>query len=574
MNDESKVEQQTSPSLTRRALTGAAVAGGLSAVVAGAVQGSPAPRGGSGVVEQIGTPGAPIDYLFPVTQEPVTFKILATTSTQIEDLETNAFTAWYEEKTGVHLEWEIVSAEEATTSLNVRLASGDLPDLIMGFTINRELLQLYGSQGIFLPLNDLIDEHGKEIARAFNEYPLFRPSITASDGNIYAFPELNDCFHCKVPAKLWVYKPWMDALGLEVPTTVDEYQALLKAIKDNDPNGNGSADEIPLTSYITPTAAAGAFPDYLMNAFGYAPRRPRLILQDGVVTPAYTQEYWKAGVKWMAQLYAEGLIPSEAFVQDQTQMRGQGNSPDAPLVGSVPALYPGSFMDIDSINGGRWTEYVAIPPLTGPDGYRYAVHYPYDGFNAGKLIITSACQHPDVAVKWADAFYNLEITMRSQEGNLDEHWRWALPDEVGIDGKPAIWKRLGSWDGAQNFCWRQHAPSYRSSAFRLGEATAPEDVNKSLEPILYRESVNNYAPHAVPTEWVLPPLFLSAEDSNIVADAGAQIDLYVEQTVALAVTGQFDIEGQWEEYLGTLEQMGLPQLIDAYQRTYDASNSA
>jgi putative aldouronate transport system substrate-binding protein len=99
-------------------------------------------------------------------------------------------------------------------------------------------------------------------------------------------------------------------------------------------------------------------------------------------------------------------------------------------------------------------------------------------------------------------------------------------------------------------------------------------VNKSLEPILYRESVNNYAPHAVPTEWVLPPLFLSAEDSNIVADAGAQIDLYVEQTVALAVTGQFDIEGQWEEYLGTLEQMGLPQLIDAYQRTYDASNSA
>jgi putative aldouronate transport system substrate-binding protein len=564
--------------VSRRTFSTAAVAAGVTGAAYASTQASPSPKtGGNIAVEQLSTPGASIDYLFPLTEEPVTFRILATTSTQIEDLETNAFTAWYEEKTNVKLEWEIVSAEEATTALNVRLTGDDLPDIIMGFSasLTPELLQLYGSQGIFQPLNAHIDEHGKEIARAFNEYSLFKSSITAADGNIYAFPELNDCFHCQSPAKLWVYKPWLDKLGLAIPTTVDEYHALLTAIKDQDPNGDGANNEIPLTTWIAPTQNAGTFPDYLMNSFGYAPRRPRLLLNaEGAVAAAYTTDYWKAGVKWMAQLYAEGLIPPEALIQDQTQLRGQGNNPDAPIIGSVPGLYPGQFMDIDSVGGGRWTEYVAIPPLAGPDGYRQAAHYPYDAFIPDKIVITSACERPDIAVKWCDAFYNLEITMRSQEGNLDEHWRWATPDEVGIDGKPAIWKRLVSWDGSQNFCWRQHAPSYRSSTFRLGEATLPEDADNSLEPILYRESKNNYEPYWHADEWVVPPLFFSAEDSNILADAGASIDLYVEQTVALAIAGQFDIEGQWEEYLGTLEQMGLPALLDAYQRTYDASKTA
>lgn len=557
--------------VSRRTFSTAAVAAGVTGAAIASTQAAPSPKtGGNIAVEQLSTPGASIDYLFPVTQEPVTFKILATSSTQIEDLATNEFTKWYEEKTNVKIEWEIVPSEDALTSLNVRLAGGDLPDLIMGFSINRDLLALYGSQGVFLPLNDLIDEHGKEIARAFNEYPLFRPAITAADGNIYAFPELNDCFHCQNPQKLWVYKPWLDALGLAVPTTVEEYHALLTAIRNNDPNGNGSADEIALTTNVSATQPAGQFPEYLVNAFGYAPRRPRLVVNsEGAIQAAYTQEYWKQAVAWMKQLYDEGIIPPEAFTQDSTQLLGQGNNPDVPILGTVPYLYPGQFMDIDSINGGRWTDYVAIPPLAGPDGYKYSPHYPYDPFQVGKLIITSACENPDVAVKWADAFYNLEITMRSQEGNLDEQWRWATPDEVGIDGKPAIWKRLVSWDGSQNFCWRQHAPSYRSSTFRLGEATAPEDANKSLEPILYRETNDNYFPYSTPSEWVVPPLFFSSDDATILADNGEAILTYAEQTMALSITGQFDIEGQWEEYLSTLEQMGLPLVLETYQKAYD-----
>jgi len=564
-----QAESPASHGISRRTFAATAAAAGVAA--AGVQAASAADRRGLFDRAQIGTPGEPIDYLFPVTEEKVTFRILVPSSTQIEDFETNDFTLWMEEKSNVHVEWEVVPQEEMQTSLNVRLAGGDLPDIIMNFTgtITPALLQLYGSQGLFIPLNDLIEEHATEFKRVVNEYPLIMEAITATDGNIYSIPELNDCFHCSLPAKLWVYKPWLEKLGKEIPTTPEEYADLLRAIRDEDPNGNGKQDEVPLTTWVTTTAPAGQFPNYTMNVFQYAPNE-RLYLKDGTtVTASFAESGWRDALAYYAGLYQEGLIPPQSFTQDATGILQMGNNTDDVLIGTAPALYPGQLMDIDSIEGGRWTDYIAIPPLKNPDGTQYTPYYPYQPFQISKLVITSACKNPEVAVKWADTFFNLEMTMRSQEGNLDEQWRWATEDEVGIDGQPAIWKRLVSWDGSQNFCWRQHAPSYRSNTFRLGEATDPADADHSLEPILYRETKNNYEPYKAPAEWAIPPLFFTPEDSETIADAKSTIDAYVNETMALAITGQLDINAEWENYLSTLEAMGLPGYLEVYQRTFD-----
>ena len=66
---------------------------------------------------------------------------------------------------------------------------------------------------------------------------------------------LEDCYHCSMSQKLWIYQPWLDALGLEMPTTTDEFEQVLLAFKEQDPNGNGQADEIPLST--TMSARAG-----------------------------------------------------------------------------------------------------------------------------------------------------------------------------------------------------------------------------------------------------------------------------------------------------------------------------
>ena len=46
--------------------------------------------------------------------------------------------------------------------------------------------------------------------------------------------------------KIWINQTWLDNLGLDVPTTTEELYTVLKAFKENDPNGNGIQDEYPL----------------------------------------------------------------------------------------------------------------------------------------------------------------------------------------------------------------------------------------------------------------------------------------------------------------------------------------
>ncbi len=59
-------------------------------------------------------------------------------------------------------------SDEALAKLNLMLSSGDYPDVIMGFgNISPAQLQVYGQQGIFVPLNDLIEKAGPNIKKAF-----------------------------------------------------------------------------------------------------------------------------------------------------------------------------------------------------------------------------------------------------------------------------------------------------------------------------------------------------------------------------------------------------------------------
>lgn len=73
--------------------------------------------------------------------------------------------------------------------------------------------------------------------------------MTMSDGKIYALPYVEKCVHCENSSKMWVNKRWLDNLNMEIPTTVEEFENMLIAFKEQDPNGNGIADEIPMLSF-------------------------------------------------------------------------------------------------------------------------------------------------------------------------------------------------------------------------------------------------------------------------------------------------------------------------------------
>lgn len=503
---------------------------------------------------------------YPLTQDKVTFKVLVLANPTVEDFSTNAFTKWYEAKTNVRIDWQVVPSTDSQNKLNVTLASGDYPDIIMSFGVNPALQLLYGAQGVFLPLNELIDRYGVSTKKVFADYPIAKDSITATDGKIYALPQLNDCYHCSMPQKMWLYQPWLDKLGLKMPTTTDDFAQVLTAFKTKDPNGNGKADEIPLTS-AKDNQGNSNLDLFLMNAFIFDPGGDRLIVRDGKVTPIYTQPEWQNGLRYLHRLYQDGLIAPESFTQDNTQLKRLGNNPNAVIVGTAPVLAISTFVDLTS-GAGRWSEYVTVPPLKGPQGAQFTTYSPYAAVGQGSYIITKACKQPDVAFRWADGMYERETTLRSVFGIKDTDWRYANPGEIGINGQPAIWRRLNIFGKVQNNGWAQTGPSYRSNDLRLGEA-----IDQSVpqqEVILYKETKEKYEPHKEDLKLLLPPLFFTADQSQQIADQGTTIAGYWQQAFAQFITGNQDVERDWKNYLSTLNGMGLEQLLQTYQIAYDA----
>src|SRR5699024_9501519 len=157
--------------------------------------------------------------------------VLTVSNSLVENFETNEFTKWYEEKTGVKVNWVVVPEEGVVEQLNLILTSGDYPDVIMDMPVTTSQMRIYGEKGVFLSLNNLIEDYGIETKRMFEEMPIVEDSITTPEGEIYALPQVNVCYHCTMPEKMWINQPWLDELGLDMPTTTEEFHDVLKAFK-------------------------------------------------------------------------------------------------------------------------------------------------------------------------------------------------------------------------------------------------------------------------------------------------------------------------------------------------------
>ena len=161
---------------------------------------------------------------FPITNEKVTLRVFAPSIPTIIDLATNEFTVWYEERTGVRIEWITAPQESASDVLNMMLAGNDLPDIILGVQVSPATEELYGTaEKMFLPLNDLIDKYAPNFKAILDARPEVKAQITALDGNIYALPSIQDCYHCSYSQKMWVNHHWLEKLGIKAPTTTDEF---------------------------------------------------------------------------------------------------------------------------------------------------------------------------------------------------------------------------------------------------------------------------------------------------------------------------------------------------------------
>ncbi len=526
--------------------------------------------GGSGdIVSESGTGNIDTGNLnekgsVPVLKNKVVLTVLVNQDTNIEDFETNDYTKKLEEAVNVDLNFEYLPAgTEGDQKLAVMISSGSkLPDIICRGLTDLQTYT-YGSQGYLIPLNEMTDEISvylkeyldSEDAQKYKQY------INSPDGNMYAFPRVVEDLGNDWEHRLWINKTWLDKLGLQKPATTDEYYEVLKHFRDDDPNGNGIADEIPLignkdgwNQNVWPT---------IMGAFTYVNKNYDYVqVKDGKLQVAYTQDGWREGLEYMHKLSEEGLLSPLTFTQDQNQFKQIIENQDVQLVGAMTA---GS-MSVYQVESRRKEDMTHLAPLTGPDGICYT-SYNASGIPSYAGFITKDCKDPAAAYMVFDYMYQEDMIYQGRFGIKDVDWK-----EPDIS-KPGLYESLGYekkveyinpiWGTLQNHHWGENHPTARTYDMICGQVW---NGNPYDSQYMTAQAVPEYI-GKIPDETVQRIIYLP-EEADRIADIKTTLATYRDEAVAAFITGTRPLS-DWDKYLQELNDIGLQEYLEVSQEAYD-----
>ncbi|MDA3731303.1 extracellular solute-binding protein [Niameybacter massiliensis] len=437
------------------------------------------------------------------------------------------------EKTNVFVDFETVSGDGATEKLNLVLASNKLPDMFFS-GLSSSMINKYAGMGLFMPLNDLIDQYAPNISALLAERPDIKKAITMPDGNIYSIPAVNATAG-QATTQLCINKTWLDKLGLEVPTTTDEFYEVLKAFKTQDPNGNGKADEIGMSYEPVPPYDVWNGDTGFSGAFGVVTLTGSMMLNNDQSELIYTpvQEGYKEYIKWTSTLYTEGLLDTELFTQDHNQ-----------YMAKVSSDYLGAYLTNGPIAGGA-CEFIAIEPLAGPDGTKLWSQFDYS-IDKNRAIISATCSNPAAAMRYIDSFFEKEHSLKLRYGNR-------------LEARGDQWEIMPSEPGAQSECPSAYVPTLETVEIKT------QDLIQTPDGIAADERQAMYAPYLAP---YVPNMNLTPEESKELSALQTDLQDFVNLNKAKWTTGQNNIDAEWDKYVAQLNQMGLTRYMEIYNGAY------
>ena len=504
---------------------------------------------------------------FPIVTEPITLKIFAPQPAHLIDYNTNEFTAYLEELTGIDLEFETMPMDVAQEKMNLTMNSGDLPDAFLvtysGAVPDETKFGI--EEGSLIDLTDLIETKMPNVKKLLEDKDGLREKITALDGKIYNLPYFNEAYHMTMNHKMWVNTHLLEEMGAEVPKTTEEFYNLCKKYKEQYPDG------IPV---LGENDGTGDPTDFLINAFTYYPGDAaphEMVVKDGVVSTVANTEGYREGLRYVRKLFEEGLIYEGAFTLDREQAKALIASEGEPVL-FIPSYATVSLID-SANNPELYSHYYPSEPLTGPNGAQYSIYVPTG--TTPTFAITSACQYPEAAARLVDYLYSFDGVMNAQWGvKGPETWGDAKEGDVGISGEPALCTVYRQYSlEPQNVNWQDCGINFWPSEYRLGQTTDPNvDLfsSEGLETLLYRATHDLYEPHKPKDIMTLPTdLKLTAEEAENIQTISVEVSNYCKQCKVQFITGAMDLDSDWDTYVEGLENMGMNELLDVYQVAYD-----
>lgn len=533
--------------ITRRSFLKGTAAGGAALAATGVLTAcgdSSSSQGGAGSGAQSGGASA----------ERITVKIMKPKAASEVSLDQMEIFKVMGEKFNIDFEFDNPPEDSYEERLNLVMMETTLPDVICQIPMT-DILK-YGEGGVILPLNDIIDSKMPNLSAEIDKRDGVRQALTYSDGNIYYMPMLDEKVSGNLP--YIVREDWLNALGLESPVTIDDWENYWKLLKESDLNGSGKHDIIPFSGYSMDNLRNFCTAWGVLDDFYTDPK------DGGRVHYGPIEDDYRDALVWMKKMWDAGYIDQELITMDYSSF-------SAKLAQNIVGSFTGPLGGMLAAQNSTMPAVVegfhvaaTVPPV-GPDGEYIHSNIDQEPRAVAAACITATCKNVDRVVEWLDYMY-------SAEGNLLVNMGIEGKTYTMENGEPVLTDSImHNEDGL--------SPKQAVGTYTFAQSYGPFVLSSYLTGQLDDESVNIAKTECiipfleVSKQYVIPgTLSFDSEADEIRRTAMADIETYVDEMVMKFITGREPIEN-WDAYVEKVKQMKIDDVLEIYQTALDAWNA-
>lgn len=495
----------------------------------------------------------------PISDEKLTFTIAVPQVSALKTAAEKECVKKAEEETNIHIEWMEIPQSGWDEKVNILFSTDSLPDAIIGgIDVSKYYEQLAA-------WDDYMKDYAPNVSAFFDTRDDYPESLIAPDGKIHCMPIGDESLENTIDSQLWINADWLEKVGMDMPTTPEEFKEVLIAFRDQDPNGNGIQDEIPFTFFSAWNWGNGI--ENLFGPWGVLENSNHVFVQDGKVTFSPAQQGYYDTLFWLHELYQEGLIDKEVFTMSVDQYDSRGAAGD--VIGAM-INYNGTGCGVDNGDGTSGSDrYLPVPVLKGTDGTQMiGLNNAYPGDN---FVITSACKNPEALVRWYD-YINSSLENALLWGRGAEGVAWKIEEKDGQEVPVRLTLTadvLAANGGYSNLAEYRQAECFAGKTpalWRQEYDLALQFDELAQTPNWKRESIKEqmqYGVYGLPSGMSSDP---ENEERRVILKT--DIDTYLEKFIADSVINGID-EDKWNTHLKTLESLKTDEYTQLCQEFVD-----
>ena len=488
------------------------------------------------------------EFQLPIVDEPTTLSYFvaddSNAAIMTTDWNDNEFYQEMERRTGVHLEFEMVSSADYQTNFNLMIASGNLADMIyVGASYYAEGVDAAIDDGYFLDLTDLVDEYMPNYEKIRTSDIQYELLSTTDSGRLGAVYELRQSKQGPWLG-LWIRQDWLDDLGLDTPVTFDDYHEVLTAFK----NEKGATAPLILNF-------SGSDGEFGTMSGGLNVLNSWQLDETGKVNFGPYMDAWKEYVTIMHQWYTEGLIDPDFMATDER------TADMAKVVTGASGLFAALYTMPSVYEAASEDPNMNLAPVNPPvmnEGDEGHIRL-RDSYTSGNTAISADSENWEVALRWLDYLYTDEGALLANYGVEGDTF------EFDENGEPVFTDKI--LNNENGWTMTQTVASYLCPSAGIANWS---DWTRELAGVPEKDQACYDVWSEFSDDWRLPSsVTLTQEESTERAALYADISTIVKEQTAQFISGALDIESNWDAYISALEASGMERAIEITQAAYD-----